>query len=127
MGTGWLDPAAAQGGTRATALNEVAQHESQFASASEIATCASGFDVVANDRPNRLPAVGAMDEIASKLRRDDFGKMFVHRDRVYLIREEVAQRDAIFQAQHDMPLSNLRPTLSGDAHDKTDSGEALLP
>jgi hypothetical protein len=100
MTAGWFDPPPAQGGIRATALNEVAQHKPQFASASEIATPASGVDVVANNRPNRLPAIGAMDEIASELRSDDFGKMFVHRDRVYLVRQEVAQRDAVFQAQH---------------------------
>ncbi len=96
MGAGWLDPAAAQGGIGATALNEVAQNELQFASAQEIATRASGFYVIANNRLNRLTAIGAMDEIASELRSDDFGKMFVHRDRVHLIRQEIAQRDAVF-------------------------------
>jgi hypothetical protein len=100
MAARWFDPATAQGGIRATALNEVAQHEPQFAGASEMAARASGFDVVANDRPNRLPAIGAMDEIAAEFHGDDFGKMFVHRDRVDLIRQEVAQRDAVFQAQH---------------------------
>jgi hypothetical protein len=100
MGTGRLDPAAAQGGIGATAVNEVAQHESQFAGASKIATRASDFDVIANDRPNRATAIRAVDEIASKLRGDNFGKMFVHRDRVNLIRQKVAQRNAIFQAQH---------------------------
>ena len=50
-----------------------------------------GVNIVADDRPDRLPTTGVMDEIPAEFRGDDFWKMFVHRDRIYLAGQEIAQ------------------------------------
>ena len=87
-------------------LDEMLEHQPQVAGVASVAARLSGLDILQDHAADHRHAVVAMAEILAEFGSDNAWDMLMLGDRRDLLLGQIAEREAIFVAQHDASSHN---------------------